>query len=153
MSESDGMDDFLDNGMRQSLLIASRIAETLARRLQETRRQQEHQDTQIAHEAQARLAAERSAAHAALAAVHREQWWDKANPRDIATAHAVAEGWKDHDPTALEASERIRQEVLTRYGIDTRDVGRDAAYLESGIETIAAEKARLEELARSQEEA
>ncbi|MFJ5695124.1 hypothetical protein ACIP9X_14920 [Arthrobacter sp. NPDC093125] len=153
MSESDGMDDFLDNGMRQSLLIASRIAETLARRLQETRRQQEHQDTQIAHEAQARLHASRSAAHAALAAIHREQWWDNANPRDIATAHAVAEGWKDHDPTALEASEKIRQEVLTRYGIDTRDVGRDAAYLESGIETIAAEKARLEELARSQEEA
>jgi hypothetical protein len=153
MSESDGMDDFLDNGVRQSLLIASRIAETLARRRQETRRQQEHQDTQIAHEAQARLAAERSAAHAVLAAAHKDEWWDKANPADIATAHAVAEGWKDHDPTALEASERIRQEVLARFGIDTRDVGRDAAYLESGIEAIAADKARLEELARSQEEA
>ena len=153
MSESDGIDDFFDNGMRQSLMIASRIAETLARRRQEARREQEHQDSQIAREAQARLAAERSAAHAALAAVHKEQWWDKANPADIATAHAVAEGWKDHDPTALEASEKIRQEVLARYGIDTRDVGRDAAYLESGIETIAAEKARLEELARSQEEA
>jgi hypothetical protein len=153
MSESDGMDDFLDNGMRQSLLIASRIAETLARRRQDAQRQQEHKDAQIAHEAQARLVAERSAAHAALAGVHKEQWWDKANPADIATGHAVAEGWKDHDPAALEASEKIRQEVLTRYGIDTRDVGRDAAYLKSGIETIAAEKARLEELARSQEEA
>jgi hypothetical protein len=97
--------------------------------------------------------AERSAAQAALAAVHKEQWWDKANPADIATAHAVAEGWKEHDPTALEASEKIRQEVLTRYGIDTRDVGPDAAYLASGIETIATEKARLDELARSQEEA
>lgn len=153
MSESDGMDDFLDNGVRQSLLIASRIAETLARRRQEAQRQQEHHDAQIAREAQARLAAERSAAHAALAAVHKDQWWDKANPADIATAHAVAEGWKDHDPTALEASAKIRQEVLTRYGIDTRAVGRDGAYLESGIETIAAEKARVEELARSQEEA
>lgn len=152
MSESDGMDDFLDNGVRQSLLIASRIAETLARRRQEAQRQQEHQDAQVARDAQARLAAERSAAHAALAPVHKDQWWDKANPTDIATAHAVAEGWKDHDPTALEASEKIRQEVLVRYGIDTRDVGRDAAYLESGIETIAAEKARLEELARSEEE-
>jgi hypothetical protein len=153
MSESDGMDDVLDNGMRQTLMMASRIAETLARRRQESQRQREHQDAQAAHETQARLAAERSAAHAALAAVHKDQWWDTAQPADIATAHAVAEGWKDHDPTALETSEKIRQELLARYGVDTHDVGADAAYLESGIATIATEKARLDELARSQEEA
>jgi hypothetical protein len=146
------MDDFLDNGVRQSLLIASRIAETLARRRQESQRQQEHLDAQAAREAQARLAAERSAAHAALAPVEKDQWWDKAQPSDIATAHAAAEGWKDHDPTALAASEKIRQEVLARYGIDTHDVGADAAYLESGIEAIATEKGSLDGLARSQEE-
>ncbi|MDQ0636432.1 hypothetical protein QFZ40_004403 [Arthrobacter pascens] len=152
MSESDGMDDVLDGGLRQSLMIASRIAETLARRRQESQRQQEHQDAQIAHEARARLAAGRSAAHAALAPVEKDQWWDKAQPNDIATAHAVAEGWKDHDPAALAASERIRQEVLTRYGIDTHDVGADAAYLESGIQSITTEKARQDALGRSQEE-
>lgn len=122
------MDDVVDGGLRQSLMIASRITETLARRRQESQRQQEHQRAQVAHEAQARLAAERSAAHAALAPVEKDQWWDKAQPYDIATAHAVAEGWKDHDPTALAASEKIRQEVLSRYGIDTHDVGTDAAY-------------------------
>ncbi|SDP80183.1 hypothetical protein SAMN04487914_14217 [Arthrobacter sp. ok909] len=142
MSESDGMDDVLDGGLRQSLMIASRIAETLARRRLESQRQIEHQDVQAAHEARARLAAERSTARAALAPVDKDQWWDNARPHDIATAHAVAEGWKDHDPAALTASEKIRQEVLTRYGIDTRDVGTDAAYLASGIETIAAEQAR-----------
>ena len=152
MSESDGMDDVLDGGLRQSLMIASRIAETLARRRQESQRQQEHQDAQAAHEAQARLAAERSAARAALAPVEKDEWWDKAQPNDIATAHAVAEGWKDHDPAALAASERIRQEVLSRYGIDTHDVGADVAYLESGIQTITTEKARQDELARSQEQ-
>jgi hypothetical protein len=152
MSESDGMDDVLDGGLRQSLMIASRIAETLARRRQESQRQQEHHDAQAAHEAQARLAADRSAAHAALAPVEKDQWWDKAQPSDIATAHAVAEGWKDHDPAALAASEKIRQEVLVRYGIDTHDVGSDVAYLESGIQTITAEKARQDELAISQEE-
>ena len=152
MSESDGMDEFLDGGMRQSLMIASRIAETLARRRQESQRQQEHQDAQAAHEAQARLTADRSAAHAALAPVNKDQWWDKAQPHDIATAHAVAEGWKDHDPAALAASEKIRQEVLTRYGIDTHDVGTDAAYLESGIQAITTEKARQDALERSQEE-
>lgn len=152
MSESDGIDDVLDGGLRQSLMIASRIAETLARRRQESQRQQEQQDTQAAHEARARLAAERSAAHAALAPLEKDLWWDKAQPNDIATAHAVAEGWKDHDPAALAASEKIRQEVLTRYGIDTHDVGADSAYLESGIQTITTEKARQDELARAQEE-
>lgn len=152
MSESDGMDELLDGGMRQSLMIASRIAETLARRRQESQRQQEHQDAQAAHEAQARLTADCSAAHAALAAVNKDQWWDKAQPHDIATAHAVAEGWKDHDPTALAASEKIRQEVFTRYGIDTRGAGADGAYLESGIRTAATDKARQDALERSQEE-
>ncbi|GAC1502158.1 MAG: hypothetical protein NVS2B15_24660 [Pseudarthrobacter sp.] len=152
MSEADGIDDVLDNGIRQSLLIAARIAEALARRRQEAQRQQEHQDAQAAHEARARLAAERSTAHAVLASLHKDQWWDKAQPADIATAYAVATSWKDHDPAALEAAGKIRQEVLARYGIDTHDVGPDTAYLESGIETIATEKARLDELARSQEE-
>jgi hypothetical protein len=153
MSESDGIDDFLDNGMRQSLMIASRIAETLARRRQEAQRQQEHLDSQAAHEGQTRLMAERSSALAVLAPVQKDEWWDKAQPADIATAHGVAEGWKDHDPTALEASAKIREEVLARYGIDTHDVGTDTAYLESGIATISTEKARLDELASSQEEA
>lgn len=153
MSESDGIDDVLDGGMRQSLLIASRIAETLARRRQELQRQREQQDAQAAHEAQAQLTAQRSAARAALSPIEKDQWWDKAQPNDIATAHAVAEAWKDHDPAALVAAERIRQEVLTRYGIDTRDVGSDTAYLESGIQTITAERARQEALALSQEEA
>ena len=153
MSESDGMDDVVDGGLRQSLMVASRIAETLARKRQEARRQQEHLESTAANEAQARFAAERSAAHAALAPVEKDQWWDKAQPSDIATAHTVAEAWKDHDPTALAASEKIRQEVLARYGIDTRDVGADTAYLESGIQTVTTEKARQDTLTLSQEEA
>ncbi|SEJ78504.1 hypothetical protein SAMN04487917_11385 [Arthrobacter sp. yr096] len=152
MSESDGMDDVLDGGLRQSLMIASRIAETLARKRQESQRQQEHLETQAAHEAAARLAAERSATHAALVPVEKDQWWDKAQPSDIATAYAVAEGWKDHDPAALAASEKIRQEVLARYGIDTHDVGADTAYLESIVQAMTEGKSQQEALAASQQE-
>ena len=136
----------------QSLLIASRIAETLARSRQESQRQQGLLDSQAAHEAQARLSAERSSAHAVLAPIHSDHWWDKAQAGDIATAHAVAEGWKDHDPTALAASEKIRAEVQTRYGIDTHDVGADSAYLESGIQAKATENARKDAQALSDQE-
>lgn len=136
MSESDGIDDVLDSGLRQSLLIASRTAKPLACRR---------------HEAQARLTAERCAARAALAPVEKDQLWDEAQACDIATAHAVADGWNDQDLIALAASERIRHEVLTRYGINSHDVGADAAKRQPAIETIATEKTRPDELASSQE--
>ena len=152
MSESDGMDDLLDGGLRQSLMMASRIAETLTRQRQEAQRQQEHHDTQAAHEAQARLAAERTAARAALVPVEKDQWWDKAQPSDIATAYAIAEAWKEHDPAALAASGKIRQEVLTRYGVDTHDVGADTAYLKSIVHAMNEGKTQAEALAASQEE-
>lgn len=153
MSESDGIDDVLNGGMRQSLMISSRIAETIARRLQESQRQREQQISQAGYEAQARLAADRSSALAVLAPVQKDQWWDKAQSQDIATAYAVAEGWKDHDPTALAAADKIRTEVRSRYGIDTHDVGADTAYLESGIQAMATEKARKDAQALSDEEA
>lgn len=150
MNEADGIDDMVDGSLRQSLMAASRIAETLARMRQESLRQREQQDTRTAHEVQVRADAERAAVQGALAPVHKDQWWDHAQPHDIAQVHALAEGWKDHDPAALAASTRIRTEVQNRYGIDTRDVGTDAAYLESGIATISAEQARRETIAEHQ---
>lgn len=143
MSESDGIDDVLDNGLRQSLMIAARVGETLARRRQDSLREREHQDIQAAHEAHARYTAERAQMQAALAPIHDEKWWQHAQPADITNAHMLTEAWKDHDPAALSAADRILHEVHTRYGIDTHDVGTDAIYLQSGIETVAAEQARL----------
>lgn len=150
MNEADGIDDVVDGSLRQSLMAASRIAETLARMRQESLRQREQQDTRTAHETQVRAAAERAAMRGTLAPVDKDQWWDHAQPHDVAQVHALAEGWKDHDPAALTASTRIRTEVLRRFGIDTRDVGMDAAYLESGIATISAEQARREGIAEHQ---
>ncbi|MDP9888643.1 hypothetical protein [Pseudarthrobacter enclensis] len=143
MSESDGIDDVLDNGLRQSLMLAARVGETLARRRQEFLREREHQDTQGAHEAHARYTAERAQMQGALAPVHDVKWWQQAQPADITNAYLLSEAWKDHDPAALTAADRIRHEVYTRYGIDTHEVGADDAYLQSGIETVAVEQARL----------
>lgn len=150
MSEADGIDEVVDGSLRQSLMAASRLAETLARMRQDSLRQREQQDTQSAHEAQVREAAQRAAVQGALAPVQKDQWWEQAQPKDIAQVHALAEVWKDHDPTALAAAGRIRYEVQRRHGIDTRDVGADAAYLESGIETISAEQARRAAVAEHQ---
>ncbi|MBO1269477.1 hypothetical protein [Arthrobacter cavernae] len=150
MSEADGIDEVVDGSLRQSLMAASRLAETLARMRQESLRQREQQDTQTAHEAQVREAAQHAAVQGALAPVQKDQWWDQAQPQDIAQVHALAEAWKDYDPTALAAAQRIQYEVQNRYGINTRDVGTDAAYLESGIEMISAEQARRAAVAEHQ---
>lgn len=153
MNEADGIDEALEGGMRQHLMIASRVAEAIARRIQEYQRQQQQDLDRANVEAQARFTAERSQARAVLAPVQKDEWWNKAQAQDIAAAHATAEGWKGHDPAALEASEKIRQEVFTRYGIDTRDVGADTAYLESAIREMAAANTRREALAISEETA
>lgn len=152
MSEADGMEDVVEGGLRQSLLIASRIAETIARRRQEDQRQQEQQDTEAAREAATRFAGERSAARAVLSPVQKNQWWDKAQPADVATVYAVAEGWKGHDPIALAAAEKIRTEVQTRYGIDTHDLGGDPAALQTGVQGAVAEKAKQDALAEGEDD-
>lgn len=152
MSESDGMEDVIEGGLRQSLLIGSRIAETIARRRQETQRQQEQQDTQAAREAADRLTADRSAARAVLSPVHKDQWWDKAQPSDIAAVYAVAEGWKEYDPIALAAAEKIRTEVQTRYGIDTQNFGGGPAALQTGVQGAVAEKAKQDAQAQAEDE-
>ncbi|WP_432246227.1 hypothetical protein ACRB8A_20145 (plasmid) [Arthrobacter sp. G.S.26] len=152
MSEADGMEDVVEGGLRQSLLIASRIAETIARRRQENQRQLEQQDTEAAREAVTRLAGERSAARAVLSPVQKDEWWDKAQPADVATVYAVAEGWKNHDPIALAAAEKIRTEVQNRYGIETHDLGGDPAALQAGVQGAVAEKAKQDAQAQAEDE-
>lgn len=73
--------------------------------------------------------------------------WDRAQPRDIARARTLADVWKDRNPAGLSASKWIHYEVETRYRIDTGAVGADAAYLESGIETVSAGQARRDAVA------
>lgn len=183
MNESDGIDEALESGMRQNLMIAARLAEAIARRIEEYRRRQEQQLDRPNQELRGRSDAETALDHAgeptqaqrtqelyrppmhdqerfeydrredvaALAQARKDEWWNNAGAKDIAAVYATAEGWKAHDRAALETSEKIRQEVLTRYGIDTRDVGGDRASLESGIQEMALANARRDAMAISEE--
>jgi len=153
MSEADGIDEVVDGTLRQSLMAASRLGETLARMRQESLRREKELDynSYAAHDLRRREVTERTVMQGVLAPVEKDQLWEHARPQDIAQAHALAEGWKDRDPQALTAAERIRSEVYRRYGIDTHDVGADAAYLESGIDTMSdAQEARRAALAEHQ---
>lgn len=144
MSESDGIDDAVSGGFRRSLILAAQVAERLARARQESMRQRQDQVDRSQIEAHRQITAERTAMRATVAPTEHDRWWDQANPDQVVEAYQAAEAWKDHDPQALAASERINQEVRRRYGINTHDLNGDSQYLGSAVEAQRAEQARTQ---------
>jgi hypothetical protein len=142
MSEADGMDEAVDGAMRTGLMVASRIGEQLARMREEEQRNIAAAEEQPARQLQERFDAQRAAARAQLAPVAREDWWDKATPEMIERVHETATAWKAYDPGAAQASERIREQVLSRYGIDLNNTGVDEAAVSEAL--ARAQQARSE---------
>jgi colicin import membrane protein len=136
------MDDAVDGAMRTGLMVASRIGEQLARMREEEQRNiaaaEEHRSRQL----QERFDAQRAAARAQLAPVARDDWWDRATPDMIERVHQTATAWKAYDPEAAQASEQIRGQVKSRYGIDVHNTGADEASVSEAL--ARAQQARLE---------
>ncbi|MEJ5869369.1 hypothetical protein WDV85_16685 [Pseudokineococcus sp. 5B2Z-1] len=118
MSESDGIEEAFEGQVRVALLVAGRVAEELARQRERAAREAEQQSVQAARDLAARVAAERTTARASLAPIERDAWWERATPRDIEAAWQTAQQWQDVEPDARRATETIREQVRTRYGID-----------------------------------
>lgn len=97
------------------------------------------------------MATDRANMRAVLAPVNEPQWWNAASAKQVAGAYEAAEAWKDYDPAALHASERIREEVKARYGIDTADLQGDRAYLQDAVGTHQGAAATAEELRKHNE--
>jgi hypothetical protein len=133
MSEADGMDDAVDGAMRTGLMVASRIGEQLARMREEDQRTIAAAEEHRARQLQERFDAQRAAARAQLAPVARDDWWDKATPAMIERAHETATAWKAYDPEAAQATERIRDQVQARYGIDLNNTGANEASVSEAL--------------------
>ncbi|WP_026552496.1 hypothetical protein [Arthrobacter sp. H20] len=128
MSESDGVEEAIGGLSRTGVAVAGRLGEQFARMREQSLRQQQAVEEQRAKELQARYEAQRGAARAqlaptALAPTADDRWWDQARPQDIERVHETATAWKQFDPTAQEAAERIRREVSQRYGVDVDNPG------------------------------
>lgn len=123
MSESDGMNEAVEGGMRAGMMAAARIGEQLARMREQSLREIQQAEEQRARGLQDRFAAAQAAARAQLEPVSRDDWWDKATPEMIERAHETATAWKDHDPVAAEHAEQIRDQVQQRYGFDVNNPG------------------------------
>lgn len=125
MSESDGVEEAIGGLSRTGIAVAGRLGEQFARMREQALRQQQAIDEQRGKELQARYEAQRGAARAQLAPTADDRWWDQARPQDIERVHETATAWKQFDPTAQEAAERIRREVKERYGVDVDSPGAD----------------------------
>lgn len=125
MSESDGVDEAIEGLSRTGIAVAARLGEQLARMREQSLREQQAVDEQRARELQVRYESQREAARAQLAPTTDDRWWDQARPQDIERVHETATAWKQFDPAAQEAAERIRREVRERYGVDVDNPGAD----------------------------
>lgn len=140
MSESDGMEEAFEGQLRVGLLVAGRVAEELSRMRQNAAREAEARSVQAARELQDRVAAERTMARAALAPVGRDQWWERAQPGDIAAAWQTARTWETVEPDARRAADTIREQARDRYGVDVDDLGERDGALERALTERAAAK-------------
>lgn len=132
MSE-EHVEDVIEGMLRQSLAAGSQLAEQVARARQQYLRNVAQQSEQGAIESQRTLASDRAVMQSVIVPAMRDDWWETAQPEQITQAHVLSEAWKDYDPAALAASEKITSEVKTRYGIDTSDLQGDSAYLKDYI--------------------
>lgn len=151
VDESDGIEEAFDGQLRVLVTAAGQIGERIARQREDALRRAQAHSEQEARELQSRLAAEQRAARAELAAVHRNEWWDRATPAEVGRAYQVARAWSREDPEAVRAEQRIRDEVRTRYGVDVDNAGGDPAAVRAAVERSQQEA--TDERARAAEEA
>lgn len=131
----DGIDDALEGAIRVAVTGAGRAAELVVRAREQQLRDAQARSEQEASELTARLAAERNAARASLTTVYRSEWWDEAQPEDIARAYQTAHAWTDVDPEAARAEQRIAQELRDRYGVDLPvEAGGDPAAVREALD-------------------
>jgi hypothetical protein len=116
--DSDGIDEALQGVTHVAMTAAARMGEQLARMREQLLRNAQARSAQAARERNARMTAEREAARAFLAPVHRSEWWDTTRSEDVTKAYQVAAAWSEVDPEAMRAEQRIVEEVRNRYGID-----------------------------------
>lgn len=129
--DSDGIDEALQGVTHVAMTAAARMGEQLARMHEQQAREAQARSEQAAREQAARMSAERDAARAALAPVHRPEWWDTAQAEDVTKAYTTAKAWSEVDPEAVRAEQRIVEEVRNRFGVDVERDGSPARVAEA----------------------
>jgi len=116
--DSDGVAETLDHAVGLAVSLAGRVAEQRVRERERQLREARAESTQVTRQLQGRIDSQRSAAVAELQAVGQPQWWDHAQPSEIAHAWETAQAFQDLDPRAEQAAAAMRTQLRQRYGLD-----------------------------------
>lgn len=143
--ESDGIEEAIEGQVRMLTTAAAQAGERIARMREQQRREAQASSEREARDLSARLDAERQTARTSLAGVHRTDWWDDAQPEQIARAYETAVAWSHKDPEAARAEQRITDELHTRYGATPDEFRGRAARAESRQSYREADQERVEE--------
>ncbi len=117
VDESDGIEEAIEGQTRLLITAAAQAGDRIARMREDALRRAQATSEREARELQSRLAGEQRAVRADLSGVQRAEWWENASPERIAQAYESAVAWRDEEPEAARAEQRIIDELRTRHGI------------------------------------
>ena len=136
-----GVHDAVAGTGRAAVMVAMQVGQRLAKAWQDLARDVERRATAESALLAARFEAERATAVARLSVTERADWWEHATAQEILEVTETAATWRDLDPAAARAAERIDLEAHARYGVN-RDAleqhVRARADRSTAVEAIAA---------------
>lgn len=113
----DGANDLLRGQAQAALAVAGRLGEMLARQRAERQQELQRAANEERRQLEERFEAERAMMRTQLAAVHQPQFWESAQPQDIATHYALAQQWEPFDDMARLSREHMHDEIRGRYDL------------------------------------
>lgn len=122
MSESDGIEETLEQVIQHGMTISAQIGREVARVWRSQMENKAQLGGREASRLQLAFDAERKEASAALRPVLQQQWWEQASVPDVLRANQIAVAWQEHDPIAEAAVSTITAQVKERYGVDVADL-------------------------------
>ena len=155
--QNDVAGDVLDEHLNLAVMQSQRVVELLARRIEDARRDERDRITDHTHETRQALTEARDAARTRFGRVMHESWWDRAAPRDVAQTIETALAWREHDPRAQVACEKIDAEMQARWGVSLDDLEnrlaqRDAERSDRDAHADTARDARGDEFSHDRDE-
>lgn len=148
MVDTDGIEESLEGMARVAITAGARLGEQLSQAIAQRARELEARTAMEARELRDRFEAERAAAVAEVRQVHGAEFWNQNDPQHIGQTFATATAWREFEPEARTAEDRMKIELRERYGIDTDALGGDATRVQEWVAQLEAE--RLDRLAQEE---
>ncbi|MCT1378275.1 hypothetical protein, partial [Microbacterium sp. p3-SID337] len=133
---------------RVAVTAGARLGEQLSQAIAQRARELEARTATEARDLRDRFEAERGAAVAEVRQVHGAEFWNQNDPQRIGQTFATARAWREFEPEARTAEDRMKVELHERYGIDTDALDGDPARVQEWVARLEAE--RLERLAQEE---